>query len=249
MRLRTVSDVVRGYRFTLFLGAVSVAAWTLMMLLPPAVIVALCGWHSISEAAVAQASVAWAVTRPADIVIAVGLMTLLMTPLMAGPLRHVHQRSFAAYRGPLVVCFVTGYFGVWFGASAAAGTITVASHLISGGGSIAPLLAIVAAIVWQGSPWKQLALNRCHRRLPLRAFGFVALRDAGWYGVRSASYCVMNCWPLMVATMMVRLPDHSAMLAAVVFVTVERLQPPRAPVWIVPGLGTGWLRSSSGTWR
>lgn len=245
MRLRGLFNAVRGYRFTLVLGAISVAAWALLMTLPPSIIIALCGWHSIGEATAARASVAWAVARPADIVMAISLMTLLMAPLMAAALRHVHQRSFAAYRGLLAVCFVTGYFTVWFGASAAAGAVMFASLVITGGGLIAPSVAIVVAVVWQCSPWKQQVLNRCHRRLPLRAFGSGAVGDAARYGVRSACYCVLNCWPLMVAAMMVGLPDHLAMLAAVVFVIVERSRPPRVPVWTIPRFGVAWLSVSS----
>lgn len=166
------------------------------------------------------------------------MLLAMMTPTLIHPLVHVRMSSFASRRLRATVLFAAGYLGMWM----LAGLPFLATMLASGAiwpGSYMPAIVVgMFALLWQASPIKQRALNRCHKHIPLHAFGKKADVDALVFGVVHGSWCLSSCWALMLFAML--LPEgHSLGMAAVsILVFCERLDPPKTPAWQWRGFST-----------
>lgn len=187
------------------------------------------------------------------------MIVAMMLPNTVDALVHVRNRTLRRLRPACLALFLVGYVGVWMLAGAAflgaAVTLRIASP-----GTVLPLAgATVVAAVWQISPWKQVALNRCHRRPSLAAFAPAACRDALAFGGSQGLWCLSSCWALM-AMSLAAPASHSAVMALVAgLVWTERLEPATRPRWTVrlPGRTLRMIsriartairgRSSSGT--
>ena len=166
------------------------------------------------------------------------LMLAVMTPpLIAAPLRHVRERSFAHRRGRAMFLFVIGYGAVWMIAGMGLQVIALAAQLVVSDALVCLVLAAAAATLWQVSPAKQWCLNRCHRRPHLAAFGPPADRAAFDLGLNHGAACVGACWALMLLQLFVRQAHILTMLAVMVFAFAERLEDaaPLAWRWRGPG--------------
>ena len=100
-----------------------------------------------------------------------------------------------------------------------------------------PVLGISVAVVWQVSAFKQPALNLCHRRPALQAFGPETLRDAAIFGVRNAVACIESCWALMFAALATEFVHTYVMICVVLFALAERLERPAPAEWRLRGIG------------
>lgn len=159
------------------------------------------------------------------------MVAAMMLPLIAAPLRHVHQRSFARRRGRAMLLFVAGYAMVWVWAAAGLELLMVAARL-GAGPSLAWLVAAIgAAVLWQASPSKQWCLNRCHRRPQLAAFGAAADRDAVVFGLAHGASCVGACWALMLLPLTVGNLHLPVMAAVALFIAAERVERPAPLAW------------------
>ncbi|MDD9739468.1 MAG: DUF2182 domain-containing protein [Marinovum algicola] len=157
------------------------------------------------------------------------MVAAMMLPTLLPVLGHVRARTFADLR-PVAECLVlAGYFGVWMAAGVGLIGLALGLRLLSG----VPLwpLALGLALLWQASPAKQRALNRCHRRPVLAGFAPRLWRDALWLGARSGGACLTSCAPLMLLGLMLPGGHFAVMLALSLWIWAERLEPPRPPGW------------------
>jgi len=222
-----------GSTVHIVLGAASALAWLLLAL----------DRHADPGAGVCAAvpagPVAFAAVHPA----AASLVPLLhwitgwtlmcaamMLPLLLAPLIFVRDRSFADRRRRSMFLFVVGYWAVWMVAGLGLQVMVLAAHGLAPG-PLAWSPAALVALIWQFSPAKQWALNRCHRLPALAASGAAADRDALLFGLRHAGACVAACWALMLLLMSLDGMNGPAMVAVTLFVLAERFERPAARRW------------------
>jgi len=172
----------------------------------------------------------------------------MMLPLLLAPLQFVYDRSFAVRRCRSMFLFVLGYWAVWMLAGLGLQALVLAAHRLAPG-PLALFAAALVALIWQFSPAKQWALNRCHRRTELAADGVAADRDALRFGWSHGSACVVACWALMLLLIILQIDHRLPMMAAALFVLAERYERPAARTWAArwPGrlvrMGAAQLRS------
>ena len=182
--------------------------------------------------AIAAIDLVLALSPPATLALGWALMlTAMMLPLLAAPVRHVRSRSLARRRGRAVALFVSGYALVWLAAGGVLMALALALRLALQG-SVLPLVVTLPVVVaWQASPLKQRCLNRCHARPSLGAFGAAADRDAFLYGAMQGLWCVGACWALMLLPLLVAHGHIVAMAAVALWQAGERLDRPQPPAW------------------
>jgi predicted metal-binding membrane protein len=158
-------------------------------------------------------------------------------PLIAVPLRHVRERSFARRRARAMFLFVIGYGAVWMIAGMGLQVMALAVQLAASDTLTCLALSASAATLWQVSPAKQWCLNRCHRRPQLAAFGAPADRAAFDFGLTHGASCVGACWALMSLPLFVGQGHVLMMVAVMLFAFAERLESaaPLAWRWRGPG--------------
>lgn len=171
-----------------------------------------------------------------------GLMIVaMMLPTLGDALVHLRARSLRRLRAPGAALFLAGYAAVWALGGAVLLALAVALRIAAPAPALPLVLALAVALVWQVSPAKQVALNRCHRRPSLAAFGAAACRDALGFGLRQGFWCLASCWALMAVALLV--PGHhlAAMALVAACIWAERLEPARPPRWRI-GLPVRSLR-------
>jgi predicted metal-binding membrane protein len=168
------------------------------------------------------------------------MIAAMMLPVVAAPLRHVRDRSFARRRTRAMLLFILGYFAVWMAAGVVLQLVALTAL------SVLPLplpwlgVAFALAVAWQVSPAKQWCLNRCHRRPQLAAFGVAADRDAFNFGLTNGTSCAGACWTLMLPMLLAGGGQLFAMIAVTLFVFAERLERPAPLAWRWRGAGKAW---------
>jgi predicted metal-binding membrane protein len=217
-----------------FLLAVSAAAWAAA---PPdgewLLLVGYCA-AAFDVAALAGGVRAALLLNPVEALAGAWLLMLaaMMPPLLAEPLVHVWQRSFASRRAGAVALFLLGYAAIW----SAAGLLLVPAAMLlhSLGGAPVPLaIAALVALAWQVSPAKQHCLNRCHGLPVLAAFGARASADALRFGLRHGLWCAGACWALMLLPLASSGGHVLLMIAATIFIAAERIERPRPAAWML----------------
>lgn len=171
------------------------------------------------------------------------LMLAVMTPpLIAAPLRHVRERSFAHRRARAMFLFVIGYGAVWMIAGMGLQVLALQVMALATQATVSdPLMCLAfsaaVAMLWQVSPAKQWCLNRCHGRPPLAASGAPADRAAFDFGLSHGAACVGACWALMLMPLFVGRGHVLAMLAVMLFAFAERLERAAPLAWRWRGSG------------
>jgi predicted metal-binding membrane protein len=166
---------------------------------------------------------------------AVLMFGAMMVPLAGAPVRHVLDRSLARRRVRAAALFTAAYGLAWTGATVA---LLLAAGWMAGARSLTvPAMATLAVAAWQCSPAKQHALNRCHGRPQLAAFGASADGDVLRFGLSHAGWCIASCGPLMLLPMLLGRGHLAAMAAVTLWVAGERFEAPAAPRWRVRGPG------------
>jgi len=153
----------------------------------------------------------------------VALMTAaMMVPLIAAPVGHIHDRSFAARRPRAIFLFTSTYLAVWI----------LAGLLLSSAAAIVPpTMAAAMVVIWQCSPVRQRCLNRGHNHPALAAFGGAADRAVVRFGVTHALWCVGSCWALMLLSLAVPSGHDTVMAVVLVWLLSEKIEPRRDPRW------------------
>lgn len=202
------------------------------------------GSGSIAIPAICSAALIWSVPSPATYAIvfmfvsplklAVGwavMVVAMMLPMICDPLIHVRERSFRRLRPWSSLLFIGGYLAVWMltGIVFLSIALTIRLALIS---EFWPLiLSLMVALIWQISPWKQVALNKCHRRASLAAFAPAAFRNAVSLGSQLGLWCIASCWGWMLVALLAP-AHHTAIMALVALgIWAERFEQPRIPRW------------------
>jgi predicted metal-binding membrane protein len=202
------------------------------------------GSGSVAIPAMCSAVLLWSVPSPdayvsvfafvSPLKLAVGwavMVVAMMLITVHDPLIHLRQRSFRRVRPWCTLLFVGGYVAVWTlaGVIFVGVALTVQMALPSAQGPL--ILSSVVALIWQMSPWKQLALNKCHRRPILAAFAPAAYRNALSLGLQHGLWCISSCWALMLAALLA--PAHHVAIMAIValYIWAERLDSPRDTRW------------------
>jgi predicted metal-binding membrane protein len=150
--------------------------------------------NSTLRATEASSQLAW-------ILFELTVMTVaMMLPLVMLPVRHVAFRSFSDRRHRAISGFLCGYLGLWILLGAALlPVVFVVSYLSPGECVFIGIIAYAAAAVWQLTPFKQEALQRCHRTVALAPEGWRADIACFRYGLGIGGSCVASCWALMTA--------------------------------------------------
>ena len=161
------------------------------------------------------------------------MVVAMMFPLLTMPIAHIRARSFARRRWRSTGLFLVAYTTTWTIACAipaialwVAGNHGVDHWLLTG-------VTVVAAVIWQFSPAKQMWLNRSHSHPALAAFGLAADRSALRFGARHGIRCVGSCWALMALPFVVGSWHLAAMAIAGAWIAAERLSSPTVPVWAI----------------
>lgn len=153
------------------------------------------------------------------------MLVAMMAPLIIEPVRHVRDRSLASHRTRRTALFLAGYAVAWALAALVLFAAAGATQQIGG-----TALAVACAVVWQASPAKQRALNRCHFEPALPAFGSAADIAAVRFGLSHGFWCVGACAPLMLIPIAAR--AHAlTMLGVTAWLAAERVESPRQPGW------------------
>src|ERR1700722_20059041 len=224
------------------LGSISLAAWSVLAFGDStSVVPALCSSGAGSAIPLSVSfDLALIFSSPARLASGWALMlAAMMLPVVAAPLRHVRDRSFARRRGRAMLLFILGYFAVWMAAGVVLQLVSLTAvwfvpmPLASG-------LAFALAVVWQVTPAKQWCLNRCHRRPQLAAFGDPADRDAFNFGLTNGASCAGACWALMLPMLLAGEGQLLAMIAVTLLVFAERLEAPAPLAWRWRGTGKAW---------
>jgi predicted metal-binding membrane protein len=167
------------------------------------------------------------------------MLAAMMLPVVAAPLRHVRDRSFARRRSRATLLFILGYFAVWMAAGLVLQLVALTALWVVPM-PLAMGLAFALAVAWQVTPAKQWCLNRCHRRPQLAAFGVAADRDAFDFGLTHGAYCAGACWALMLPMLFSGEGQFVAMIAVTLLVFAERLERPAPLAWRWRGMGKAW---------
>lgn len=167
------------------------------------------------------------------------MVVAMMSPLLTQPMAQLRLRSFRRRRGRAVALFITGYLSVWMMAGLALlPAMALLGRLADTIALPAWVVAISLAAIWQTTPLRQRALNRCHRLPHLSAFGAAADRDCVSFGLGHGFWCIATCAPWMLLTLAT--PSHHlpVMLAISIGILLERMLPARRPAWtlaVLPG--------------
>ncbi len=200
------------------------AAWILLIAQPHGM-AGHAHFHAMNSAALQTLAAGWTL-----------MLVAMMAPLLIPSIQYVRQRSFKHRRARAVALFVAGYGAVWMAAGAVVLAGEIAAKLWAPMSFLPAAGAALIAAVWQFSPIKQRALNRCHSHTELAAFGAAADLAVLRFGLAHGRWCVVSCWALMLFPML--LPSgHVASMAAVAFLVFsERLDRPMPPAWRFRGL-------------
>ena len=219
-----------AFRFALLPAA---AAWLVLLLaatreLPLSLCLGAAGFAPDFGATV---DAMWSRAAPVRLIGEWTLMVMaMMLPLASPMVRHVADRSFAIRRTRATLLFLSSYLAVWLAAGPPALALLLlakAGLSAAGLGSAAPLIGCGAAALWQVSPAKARALNRCHGTIPLRARGVHADLDLIRFGLLHGRRCAASCLPLMLPAMLAgHGPATMAMLLFLLLAERAQHRPP-----------------------
>jgi predicted metal-binding membrane protein len=213
--------------------------------------------HGAMHCAMLPHQVAWG---PAEVWMTFVMWAVMMAAMML-PTAIPMVLAFAAVNrqgkhGGTVVpvgAFVAGYLGAWtlYGAGATAAQwgfqraallspVTLASGPVLGG------LLLIAAGIFQWTPWKDACMAKCRNPLGFllthwRPGRLGAFALGGRYGL----YCLGCCWLLMALSFALGVMNLVWMAAVTVFMLVEKIAPAGHSISRAAGVGLaawgGWL--------
>ena len=159
------------------------------------------------------------------------MVAAMMLPTLYHALLHVRYRVLRRQRYAALGSFLAGYALVWTLAGFVMLGLSMAAALLMPPGWSSFVAALLIALIWQATPAKQQALNRCHLFPSLSASGPAMMRDTILYGATRGGWCLANCWALMLIPLFVDAGHVPIMLAVALWLYGEQLERPRAPEW------------------
>ncbi|MHA6197430.1 copper chaperone [Pseudomonas wadenswilerensis] len=209
-----------------WLATASLAGWATLLAAPSqsalpafcgsmADLLAVLGWSGLTQALVLDPLGLWQSWL---------LMLLAMMPLLlVEPMLTLWQRSLPRRRALAIVAFVVGYVAIWSVAGIALTLLSIGLKLLAGDSLwLAATLSVLVALLWQSTPLKQTALNRCHGAPRISAFGWQVIRDCLGYGAGNGAWCILSCWPAMLLPMLVQQGHLLVMLLCMAWLVYER---------------------------
>lgn len=141
------------------------------------------------------------------------MIVAMMLPLTLASIRHVARSSARPRLLRAIGGFLLGYLAIWMVIMTA---ITGAWSAIASlaGATVAAVLAMAAAVLWEVAPSKRRMERGCRRTVPLASQGWRADADCARYGVVAAAGCAASCWALMAVCVAFA---HSLPVMAVLF--------------------------------
>ena len=141
------------------------------------------------------------------------MLLAMMPPMLDRPLGSLLDSGGARRRLRAAGLFLLGYGAAWMAAGAMLVLLAIGLRaLLPGPG--AAVIAALAALAWQASPWKQHCLNRCR--------GLAADRDALSFGLAHGGWCVGACWALMALPLTIEQGHYAVMALVTLFLAAER---------------------------
>jgi hypothetical protein len=136
------------------------------------------------------------------------MVAATMLPLVVPTVRQVAGRSLWSRRHRATLVFVGGFCAAWLVLGLAVAALREGAWAHT---SAAAALAFAGAALWQRTRLHRRGLIECHRSEPLAPRGWRADRDCLRFGAIMGGYCVLSCWPLMLAC---ALASHSLVALA-----------------------------------
>lgn len=165
----------------------------------------------------------------------IAMLLAMMSPLLSQPTQDIWQRSLPRRRWRAIGLFLAGYATPWLAAGAVLPVVVLAITVFAGNDVSAFAVGLAICLIWQASPWRQRAMNRCHRRPRLGAFGMQADRDTLRYGLEHGTACTHACWAWMLLPLLLAGGWHMVIMGLVTLgIAYERTLPPRSPNWHLP---------------
>ncbi|MEE1922569.1 DUF2182 domain-containing protein [Pseudomonas sp. 148P] len=218
-----------------WLATASLAGWAALLAAPTqSALPAFCGsmadllstlgWRGLTQALVLDPGGLW----QSWLVMLLAMMPLLLVE----PMLTLWQRSLPRRRALAILAFVVGYATVWSVAGAVLTLLSIGLKLLAGESLwLAATLAVLLTLLWQSTPLKQTALNRCHGAPRIAAFGWPVVRDCLGYGVGHGAWCILSCWPAMLLPMLVQQGHLAVMLLCMAWLVFERQRMAQAVRW------------------
>jgi predicted metal-binding membrane protein len=152
------------------------------------------------------------------------MSALMMLPVTLPAIRHLAFNSFRRRRVRAMVIFITAYLVAWIGFGLFA--IEGVSASRSAGVSIRGLaiVTLIVAALWQLAPYRQRAILRCRRAVPLSPTGLRADASCAHFGLQQALHCMRVCWPVMI--LMAIIGHQLVVMAALTIIVVAEEHAP-----------------------
>jgi hypothetical protein len=153
-------------------------------------------------------------------------MLLLMCAAMTLPgvlpaAQHVATNTLRRRRSATVGVFMAMYLLVWLAAMAALELLLI--PLGGAPGDTMFSVALASAALYELTPMKRWALNRCHRSWPLAPTGSRNVTATARFAWINVSGCVASCGPSMIAMLAAPVARPLVMFSLAVTMTYERL--------------------------
>lgn len=161
----------------------------------------------------------------------ISMLLVMMLPLLFLSIDQVIQKNFKRKRIWGILLFFGGYIVLWSSAGMILSIMTLVLSRLLDSSFLLSLFILIAMILWQVTPYKQMSLNRCHFDAPINPFGIRAGIDCFLYGLKKAGYCITGCWPFMWLCIAWMQPTMYIMPVFTMFLLYESLRPKRAEVW------------------
>lgn len=173
---------------------------------------------------------AW--VSPIDLAISWTLMVIaMMLPTLSGAITQIHLSSCTHLKVRAILLSISGYLACWILAGVALFGAALSLRLMLLGNQLPFLLSVALAVFWHLTPWKQMALNKCHSRPTISAFTPTIWRDSLQIGFSRGLACIINCWALMLLALLVPTHHFLVMIIIAVWLWAERAEPPRLPYY------------------
>ncbi|HEV2818665.1 MAG TPA: DUF2182 domain-containing protein [Allosphingosinicella sp.] len=141
------------------------------------------------------------------------MLLAMMAPLLDRPLAALLDGGGARPRLGPAGLFLLGYGAAWMAAGALLVALAIGLRAALPGPA-APVIALLAALGWQVSPWKRHCLNRCR--------GLAGDQDALRFGLTHGGWCVGSGWALMALPLTIETGHHAAMALVTLLLVAER---------------------------
>jgi predicted metal-binding membrane protein len=229
---------VRWHHPEWWLGVLAAAAWVVLLVAGPAIRRSGgmgAGWMPVAPVS----GIAHAAT---EIALWVLMTVAMMLPTILPTARHLGLTSYWERRQRAIAWYAAGYVAVWVVVGLGLiGSIHLLEQIV--GPAVTAILTFGAAIAWQRSPRKLVALQACGSAAPVPSSGRRADLGCLGLGAETGMSCVASCWALMWATLAASHSLSSMIVVAGVLLWERRADTPRPPraIPVIAGLGVATL--------